>query len=67
MKHLVLRFVADNSGATAIEYGLVAIGIAVATITAVSVLGVDLDTNFMSVSAGLEGKGAHISTAVKQP
>ena len=66
MKRLIHRFACDNSGATAIEYGLVAIGVAVATITAVSLLGLDLETNFASVSSGLEGKGAHTSTAVIQ-
>jgi pilus assembly protein Flp/PilA len=36
MKNLVSRFVKDESGATAIEYGLIAAGIAIAIITAVN-------------------------------
>ena len=39
MKNLIARFVKDESGATAIEYGLIAAGIAVAIITAVNGVG----------------------------
>jgi pilus assembly protein Flp/PilA len=39
MRALVLRFVSNESGATAIEYGLIAAGIAVAIIVAVNTLG----------------------------
>ena len=39
MKNLVSRFVKDESGATAIEYGLIAAGIAIAIITAVKGVG----------------------------
>ena len=39
MKNCVLRFVKDEFGATAIEYGLIAAGIAIAIITAVNGLG----------------------------
>ena len=46
MKNLVSRFVKDESGATAIEYGLIAAGIAIAIITAVNGLGTKLSTNF---------------------
>ena len=38
MKNLVSRFVKDESGATAIEYGLIATGIAIAIIAAVSAI-----------------------------
>ena len=44
MKNLVSRFVKDESGATAIEYGLIAAGIAIAIITAVNGLGTKLST-----------------------
>jgi pilus assembly protein Flp/PilA len=50
MKNLVARFVKDESGATAIEYGLIAAGIAVAIITAVNTLGTSLNTTFQSVN-----------------
>ena len=39
MKNLFVRFVKDNSGATAIEYGLIAAGISVAIIAVVNGLG----------------------------
>jgi len=48
-------FVADESGATAIEYGLIAAGIALAIVTMVNNVGtVLLNTKFESVSAGLK-------------
>jgi pilus assembly protein Flp/PilA len=53
MKNLVSRFVKDESGATAIEYGLIAAGIAIAIITAVQGVGTQLSTNFGKVSTEL--------------
>ncbi len=53
MKELVMRFVNDESGATAIEYGLIAAGISVAIITAVMTLGGQLNTTFTTVSSQL--------------
>ena len=53
MKNLFSRFVSDESGATAIEYGLIAAGIAVAIILAVQSLGTKLNTVFGSVSSAL--------------
>ena len=50
MKNLVSRFVKDESGATAIEYGLIAAGIAIAIITAVNGVGSKLATNFDNIS-----------------
>ena len=47
------RFVADQSGATAIEYGLIAASIAVVIITAVQLLGTKLTTTFTSVANAL--------------
>ena len=46
MKSLLLRFWKEESGATAIEYGLIAAGIAIAIITAVKGVGTQLSTNF---------------------
>ena len=54
MKKIVLRFWADESGATAIEYGLIAAGIAVAIITAVQGVGTKLSTTFGSISTSLK-------------
>jgi pilus assembly protein Flp/PilA len=49
----LLRFLKDDSGATAIEYGLIAAGIAVAIIATVQALGSNLDTTFSNVSTAL--------------
>ena len=46
MKSLLDRFVKDESGATAIEYGLIAAGISVAIIAVVNSLGSQLKTTF---------------------
>ena len=54
MKNLVSRFVKDESGATAIEYGLIAAGIAIAIITAVQGVGTKLSANFGTISTSLK-------------
>jgi pilus assembly protein Flp/PilA len=54
MKNLFVRFVKDNSGATAIEYGLIAAGISVAIIAVVNGLGSGLNTKFSSISTQLK-------------
>ena len=51
MKTAVVRFVRDESGATALEYGLIAAGIAVAIITTLNALGPDLGGLFGRMSA----------------
>lgn len=53
MKNLVSRFVKDESGATAIEYGLIAALIAVAAIGAMQGIGSKLGTTFNNASASL--------------
>ena len=50
MKNLVVRFMKDDFGATAIEYGLIAAGISVAIIAVVNTIGTKLNTNFGSIS-----------------
>jgi pilus assembly protein Flp/PilA len=50
----ILQFVRDENGATAIEYGLIAAGISVAIIVAVTSLGTALNTTFTSVSTALK-------------
>jgi pilus assembly protein Flp/PilA len=55
MKALVRNFWNDESGATAIEYGLIAAGIALAIIAAVNGLGTTLNGVFNSVKTGLTG------------
>jgi pilus assembly protein Flp/PilA len=49
-----LRFVRDESGATAIEYGLIAAGISVAIITVVGTLGTALNVTFTSVQTAVK-------------
>ncbi len=53
MKNLFTRFAADQSGATAIEYGLIAGLIAVAIITAIRSVGTNLSTKFTQVAGNL--------------
>ncbi|RAI38914.1 Flp family type IVb pilin, partial [Rhodoplanes roseus] len=50
MNTLVKRFVKDESGATAIEYGLIAAGISVAIIAVVNSLGSQLKNTFTNIS-----------------
>lgn len=50
MKHHILRFWSDESGATAIEYGLIAAGIALAIIATVNLLGDTLNTKFTTIN-----------------
>jgi len=54
MKNLVLKFWYNESGATAIEYGLIAAGISIAIIVAVNGLGSNLDSVFTSVNNSLK-------------
>jgi pilus assembly protein Flp/PilA len=54
MKTLLARFAQDESGATAIEYALIAAGIALAIITAVNTLGTTLSNKFTSINSSLK-------------
>jgi len=54
MKNLIARFVKDESGATAIEYGLIAAGISLAIIAVVNGIGSKLNTQFTSISTSLK-------------
>lgn len=49
MSNFLNRFAADESGATAIEYGLIAALIAVALITAMTTLGTKISTTFTNI------------------
>lgn len=60
MKTLFSRFVSDESGATAIEYGLIAALVAVAIITALGVLGDGLTDIFEGVGNKLSAEAAKI-------
>jgi pilus assembly protein Flp/PilA len=57
MVDLLKRFADDQSGATAIEYGLIAAGISVAIITVVNTLGSQLKTTFTKISSQLATAG----------
>ncbi len=54
MKTLVSAFLKDESGATAIEYAIMASGIALVIIAAVGLVGDNLDTAFTAVATGLD-------------
>ena len=54
MKNLVSRFVKDEFGATAIEYGLIAAGISIAIISVVNGLGTKLSSKFSDISSSLK-------------
>ena len=54
MKTVICKFLADESGATAIEYGLIAAGIALAIIAVVNGLGTKLNTKFTSINTSLK-------------
>lgn len=54
MKSLFKRFAKDESGATAIEYGLIAAGISVAIIAVVNGIGTKLNTAFASINTQLK-------------
>ena len=51
---LFKAFLADQSGATAIEYGLIAAGISVVIIVTVNTIGTKLNTSFDSISTQLK-------------
>jgi pilus assembly protein Flp/PilA len=53
MRNLLHRFLDDQSGVTAIEYGLIASLIAVVIITAVKLVGTDLTATFNAIAANL--------------
>jgi pilus assembly protein Flp/PilA len=54
MRSLIKRFVSDERGATAIEYGLIAALIAVVIITGVTAVGTNLSTTFTNISTTLK-------------
>lgn len=54
MVQVLKKFIADESGATAIEYGLIAAGISLAIIAAVNGIGAKLNTKFSSINSSLK-------------
>jgi pilus assembly protein Flp/PilA len=53
----VWRFFRNESGATAIEYGLITAGICIAIITAVNLLGSQLQSTFSTITSDLQSAG----------
>jgi pilus assembly protein Flp/PilA len=51
---LIMKFLRNESGATAIEYGLIAAGISLAIIAVVNGLGTKLNTKFTSINSSLK-------------
>ena len=51
---IIRKFLADETAATAIEYGLIAAGIALAIITAVNGVGAKVSSNFTKISTSLK-------------
>jgi pilus assembly protein Flp/PilA len=54
MLRLISRFLNDESGATAIEYCLIAVGLSIVIITAVNGIGSTLNTRFSSINSSLK-------------
>jgi pilus assembly protein Flp/PilA len=54
LKRTVLNFLSDESGATAIEYGLIAAGISLAIIAIVNALGTNLNSKFSDINSSLK-------------
>ena len=54
MRRLISKFVADDSGATAIEYALIATGISVAIVVAVQGLGVTASEKYSAVNTAIK-------------
>jgi len=54
MQKLISRFLGDESGATAIEYCLIAAGLSIVIVVAVNGIGSTLNTNFSSINSSLK-------------
>jgi pilus assembly protein Flp/PilA len=54
LKRIISNFLSDQSGATAIEYGLIAAGISLAIIAVVNGLGTNLNTKFSDINSSLK-------------
>ena len=54
MKRIIAKFLANECGATAIEYGLIAAGISIAIVAVVNGIGTNLNAKFTSINASLK-------------
>lgn len=57
MIRFLRSFVSNKSGATAIEYALIAIGVALAIIVSVGLIGTSVDATFKNVAGGIAKGG----------
>jgi pilus assembly protein Flp/PilA len=55
--NLLVQFLKDESGGTAIEYGLIAAGITIAIIAVINALGSQLNSTFSTISSDLAAAG----------
>ena len=62
MQNLFTRFIEDESGATAIEYGLIAALISVALIAGARAIGTNLDSKFSDISSAVSGAAVNTGT-----
>lgn len=65
MTKLIARFAKDESGATAIEYGLIAALIGLAVMTAAAVVGTQLDRIFGEIATELKATNSNNGTTPK--
>jgi pilus assembly protein Flp/PilA len=65
MARKLKAFLTDESGAMAIEYGLIAAGISIAIISVVKGLGTKLNSTFSSVSTQLNAGSPHVKSACR--
>jgi pilus assembly protein Flp/PilA len=54
MRETLIRFLNNEDGATAIEYGLIAAGISIAIVTVVGTVGTSLNNTFTSIATALK-------------
>ncbi len=54
MRHLLSRFFANHSGATSIEYALIAVGLSIVIVGAVSNIGTTLNTKYTTVNSSIK-------------
>jgi pilus assembly protein Flp/PilA len=54
MRQVIAKFLRDQSGATAIEYCLIAVGLSIVIVAAVNGIGTGLNTSFTSVNSSLK-------------
>jgi pilus assembly protein Flp/PilA len=54
MRQSLAKFLGDESGATSIEYAVIAVGLSIVIVAAVNGIGTNLSTRFTAMSTGLK-------------